>query len=337
MTKVGLVLGAGGTVGQAFHAGVLAALEHDLGWDPRTADIIVGTSAGSVTGSLLRVGVPAHDLAAWAVDAPLSMETQDRHHLWLRRDRPSFPPLTLDYWLRRWRLPPAGLLRRIASRPWAIRPSVVATAMMPAGEVDLMTHVSPLDEVAEEGWPRGLWVCATRRDDGARVVFGRPGAPRVRLSEAVAASCAIPGYFAPVLVDGRSYFDGGVHSPSNADVLRRRRLDLVIAISPMSAAGGLVPKLDAGIRYAVHRRLERELASLAARGTTVVRFEPAGDSLAAMGVNMMAEDRSAKVVQAAFVETGRYAGTASVARRLAPLVNRSSRLRLVEGHETATR
>ena len=62
MKRVGLVLGAGGVVGQAYHSGVLAALEHDLGWDPRTAEVIVGTSAGSITGTLLRLGVSAEDL-----------------------------------------------------------------------------------------------------------------------------------------------------------------------------------------------------------------------------------------------------------------------------------
>ena len=51
MARVGLVLGAGGIVGQAYHAGVLAAIELDLGWDPREADVIVGTSAGSVVGA----------------------------------------------------------------------------------------------------------------------------------------------------------------------------------------------------------------------------------------------------------------------------------------------
>jgi NTE family protein len=327
--RIGLVLGAGGTVGQAYHAGVLAALEHDLGWDARTADVVVGTSAGSVTGSLLRLGVPAHDLAAWAVSAPLSVES--RHSSpWLDRDAPQFPPLSLAFWLRRWRPPPARLLARVARRPWALRPGVLATAMMPAGEVDLGSHTSVLDEVCPGDWPDDLWVCATRRDDGRRVVFGRAGSPRARLSEGVTASCAIPGYFAPVVVDGREYVDGGVHSPSNADVLRHAGLDLVVAVSPMSAAGGLAPTVDAGIRYAVHRRLERELAALAAAGTTVVRIEPARDALDAMGVNMMAHDRSDAVVQAAFVETGRYTATASIARRLAPLARRGARRRLSE-------
>ena len=65
--SVGLVLGAGGVVGQAYQAGVLAALQRETGWDPRDATLIVGTSAGSVTGAALRVGVPATDLAAIAL------------------------------------------------------------------------------------------------------------------------------------------------------------------------------------------------------------------------------------------------------------------------------
>src|SRR6202034_136328 len=69
---VGLVLGAGGVVGQAYQAGVLAALEREAGWDARDADIIVGTSAGSVTGAALRVGVPATDLAAAMFGVPTS-------------------------------------------------------------------------------------------------------------------------------------------------------------------------------------------------------------------------------------------------------------------------
>ncbi len=66
MTDVGLVLGAGGVVGQAYHAGVLSALHQSAGWDPRSADIIVGSSAGSITGTMLRLGVGATDLAAMA-------------------------------------------------------------------------------------------------------------------------------------------------------------------------------------------------------------------------------------------------------------------------------
>ena len=51
--KIGLVLGAGGMAGLAFHAGTLIALEVDLGWDPREAAVIVGTSAGSIVAAAL--------------------------------------------------------------------------------------------------------------------------------------------------------------------------------------------------------------------------------------------------------------------------------------------
>src|SRR5256885_3558170 len=56
--KVGLVLGAGGVLGGAWLTGGLAALAEETGWDPGSADYIVGTSAGSVMGSLVAAGVP---------------------------------------------------------------------------------------------------------------------------------------------------------------------------------------------------------------------------------------------------------------------------------------
>ena len=323
MTRIGLVLGAGGTVGQAYHAGALAALEHDLGWDARTADVIVGTSAGSVTGTLLRLGVPAHDLAAWAVEAPMSVEGEELRER-IDRDRPPFPPFTVEHWLRRWRLPSRRLLARMAKRPWAFRPSVAAMTLMPTGRVDLVEHTNGLQEAEPDAWPAGLWICAARRDDGGRVVFGRAGSPRASLAHAVSASCAIPGYFAPIAIGGVEYFDGGVNSPTNADVVRNAALDLVIIISPMSAAGGLPKTADGLIRYAAHRRLEREIARLCKQGTTVVRIEPAEQTLRAMGLNMMAEDRSDAVVQASFIETGAYIATDPIIRRLAPVDRRLS-------------
>ena len=323
MTRIGLVLGAGGTVGQAYHAGVLAALEHDLGWDARTADVIVGTSAGSVTGTLLRLGVPSHDLAAWAVEAPMSVEGEEVRER-IDRDRPPFPPFTADHWLRRWRLPSRRLLARMVKRPWAFRPSVAAMTLMPTGRVDLVEHTNGLQGAEPDNWPDGLWICAARRDDGGRVVFGRAGSPRGTLAQAVSASCAIPGYFAPIAIAGIEYFDGGVNSPTNADVLRNAALDLVIIISPMSAAGGLPKTADALIRYAAHRRLEREIARLSKQGTTVVRIEPAEQTLRAMGLNMMAEDRSDAVVQASFIETGAYVASDPIIRRLAPIDRRLS-------------
>src|SRR5919202_2045884 len=63
--KVGLVLGAGGVMGGAWLTGGLEALVSETGWDPASADRIVGTSAGSVVGCLLAEGIPPEYMAAY--------------------------------------------------------------------------------------------------------------------------------------------------------------------------------------------------------------------------------------------------------------------------------
>src|SRR3954471_14258801 len=59
--SIGLVLSAGGGTARAYHAGVLAGLAAATGWDPRTVDLIVGTSAGSTAAAYLRAGLSAAD------------------------------------------------------------------------------------------------------------------------------------------------------------------------------------------------------------------------------------------------------------------------------------
>ena len=223
MTSVGLVLGAGGVVGQAYHAGALAALEREHGWDPRSATVIVGSSAGSVTATLLRLDVPASDLAAPAFGWPMSTEG-DRVMRTIMPDSgdPLPQPTTRDLF-RPWRAPSAALIARTVRRPWAFRPEVAAMTLLPRGSVEITDRAARLDAYMGSRWPEGLWICVARRNDGARVVLGRTGSPEATLASAVLASCAIPAYFAPVSIGGVEYFDGGVHSPTNADVLRNAR------------------------------------------------------------------------------------------------------------------
>src|SRR5215218_5150137 len=74
--RFGLVLGAGGLAGLAYHAGVLLAL-HCAGLDPAEADVIVGTSAGSVIGSMLRLGLTTEDIAAYLSGASFRAGHED--------------------------------------------------------------------------------------------------------------------------------------------------------------------------------------------------------------------------------------------------------------------
>ena len=70
---------------------------------------------------------------------------------------------------------------------------------------------------------------------GRRTVFGRPKSPKADLADAVAASCAIPGFYHPVTIAGRRYVDGGMYSTSNLDILRDAHMDLVICLNPTSS------------------------------------------------------------------------------------------------------
>lgn len=314
--RTGLILGAGGIVGQAYHAGVLASFA-EAGWDARSADVVVGSSAGSVTGSLLRLGLSAQDLAAWATDGTVSPEGAELLDA-LGQDLPELPPPSLSDFVRGWRLPSRALIARAARRPWAFRPGVAAITLMPSGKIDIRQRAEVLDRDGDR-WPEGLWICAARRHDGRRVVFGRPGAPEARLSDAVAASCAIPGYLAPVQIGRSEYIDGGVHSPTNADVLAPLGLDIVVVVSPMSSHG-VVRSPDAAMRWSARRRLDREVARLRAAGTQVIRVEPTQRVIGSMGLNAMADDRTDRVVEAGRRQAAALLQRENLTRRLNILV-----------------
>jgi NTE family protein len=289
MSMIGVVLGAGGVVGHAYHAGVLAALAEATGWDPRESEIIVGTSAGSVVGALLRAGISAPDLAARATGAPLSPEGA-RIAAQAGGGPPVIPsrPPRRDRGLPRMASP--GTFARAALPPFRpVRPGVLAAAALPAGQVPSELVAAGLRPMFPDGWPRRpLWVCAVRLDSGRRTVFGRNGAPGADLADAVAASCAIPGFFEPVVIGGVRYVDGGTHSPTNADLLAGRELDLVIVSSPMSVTGRRVrPSLDLPARRLARLYLGQEAARVRRRGASVLAFQPTDEDRAAMGLNAM--------------------------------------------------
>jgi NTE family protein len=137
------------------------------------------------------------------------------------------------------------------------------------------------------------------------VVFGTAGAPSTDVGTAVAASCAIPSFFAPVHVAGQAYVDGGVHSPSNADVVAADRPELVVVLSPMSLGRGTarLPRADLAVRLTIRRYLSREVAGLRRRGATVVVLQPGPQDLPVMGLNPMQHSRTADVIRVAAAST----------------------------------
>jgi len=311
VARIGLVLGAGGVVGEAFHAGVLAALCEVTGFDARTAHYLVGTSAGSVVAASLRAGVSAGDLYARATGRPLSPEGRALFEA-PRATVPSPAPSGGELGgVGPARIGPASpeLLGRLVARPQALRPALAAAALLPEGRRDAASWFRGFDSWFSS-WPSDerseLWICAVDLGNGERVVFGRSGSPAVAVSQAVQASCAIPAVFQPVRIAGRRYVDGGVHSPTNADLCAGEPLDAVVVSSPMSAvrlAGApafSADRLRVAARLPARRVLQRELVALAGAGTPVLAVEPTLEVIDAMGLQPMDVRRREPVAEAAF-------------------------------------
>lgn len=283
----------------AFHAAALAALENDLGWDPRTADVVVGTSAGSMVGAMLRSGVSATDLAALTVSVPAPEVPEVVAAALAER---SLPPLSLAALLRM-RPPPLPVVTSWMRRPWRIDPVLAATAVLADGRVDADEHIGRHIRTLADGWPdRDLWICAVRQRDLRRVVFGRD--VDAGLADAVAASCSIPGYFRPTRVDGELFIDGGVRSPTNADVLRRSEVDVAVVVSPMS--GRDLPRFHPGaaVRRHAKARVDHEVRVLRDHGTPSVVIEPGPATAGLIGDHPLRDDHLREVVTATFLETG---------------------------------
>lgn len=299
MGSVGLVLGAGGVVGSAFHAGVLAALAAETGWDPRDADLVVGTSAGANTAATLRAGLSAADHLARIDGSELSRDGRrltERIRTPFAVDGPETP--------RRRRPAAPGLVAAAVHPRSGLRPVLALAGVLPRGTRSTAALAERARQVHDTPWPSDpTWICAVELRSGRRVVFGRDDAPIDDLGAVVAASSAVPGFFAPVPIGGREYIDGGVHSPTNVDLVAGCGFDAVVVSSPMSAAPGTGARRRLGPSRTWHARtLRRELASLPRTVTTLV-VEPTADVLAAVGTDTMDGGRSAAVAESAYAAT----------------------------------
>ncbi len=300
-------MGAGGVMGGAWHTGALEAICRVTGWDPGSADVIVGTSAGAMIGSLAAAGVPPWFMVAHSAGEVFEgyLDAQGRPASEADRSAgavfrmarvpfllPGSPGLALDSLLR-----PQG-------RSWPAR----LAGWAPRGVISTEPLKQVVRRAVPAGWARhpSLWVVACDYRSGERVVFGRPDSPPAELADAVAASCAIPGFYEPVRVGDRLYVDGGMHSSSNLDLVFGQGLDLVICLNPLTSAAavndrGRWPhqKVLAGMRAAGHRGLMATAERLRRSGARVVVIEPTLEDLAAMGSNLMSTRRRHQVIETA--------------------------------------
>lgn len=317
MARFGVVLGAGGGTGRAFHAGVLAALDDVLSIDARDAQVIVGTSAGAVDAALLRAGISPRDLFLHTTQRDCSPAGAALFALmpeWSEPDEAG-PPV-------RWSPASPARLSALARRPWSASPrsfGTVLAAMMPRGRRPTEVLERSVAALHPHVWPDAeLWLCTVRLDDGSRVVFGRDtDAPTTSVARAVAASCAVASYFEPVEIGGEAFVDGGMYSPSNADLLAGEDLDFVVISSAQSVAPNVRhTSPDTWIRGACRTLLRHEAARVQRSGCPVLLLEPSEADMEIMGTiaDSMSVTRMPDVARRAYDSTVQLVTTGPLAR-----------------------
>jgi NTE family protein len=268
-----LVLGGGGVAGIAWITGLLTGLA-DAGQDVTGADVIVGTSAGSTVAAQLGSGLSLQELYARQVQPALQAAE-----------------IMADVNMESFGAEIAALLET-ASTPPEMRRTVgtfaLGTATVPEPERRAVIE----SRLPSHQWPtRALKIVAVDAESGEPRVFDNTSG--VSLVDAVAASCAVPGVWPPVTIDGRRYIDGGVRSIENADYAAGA--SRVLMIVPLGRVE----------LFPTEKPLAQTIDELRAEGAEVAVIEPDEASLAAIGANPL--DPSTRTPAA---EAGRAQGRA---------------------------
>lgn len=284
-----LVLGAGGTIGAAWMAGVLAGISAETGIDFATCERIVGTSAGSMLAADLLAGVEpraaaapapagngagpadADEEAAAAALIVAETDAADANGA-ARRERARERAARIG----------AGLATAAGSSlaPLALSlgrapGALVRAAALARIEQPRRTLEDLGARIAGHGlrWDGRLRVACVEVARGRRVVFGSPGAPDASVAEAVQASCSIPGIYRPVRIGDAEYVDGAVWSPTNMDAAPAGRETHVLCLAPMAAPLGPRERHPA-VRAATAASVRLETLALERRGAHVTVVIP---------------------------------------------------------------
>ena len=254
-----LVLSGGGPVGIGWESGVVAGLAAQ-GVDVAGADLIVGTSAGSVVGAQIARGRDMAEVAG---------------RMRGRAGTPSGPVGASGEQMEE--LMAAFTALFTSTEPEDVKRAKVGAFALGAETMSEEEFLPVFGHLDGAEWPPRFVCTAVDAQSGAFVVWdGTTAAPLVR---AVASSCAVPGVFPPITIDGRRYVDGGMRSITNADLAKGHDRVLVLSLMNPAEAVGPLSVLVAGF--------EREATTLRDAGGEVELVVPDADAASAMGVNLM--------------------------------------------------
>ncbi len=261
MTTRALVLSGGGIVGIAWETGLVAGLAEG-GVDLSEADLIVGTSAGSIVGSRLALGDKAADLLEEAISEEIDPA-----------EEAVASPASID-------MAALAQLGQMMIGAEKMTPEVlreIGALALQTETVDEEQWLAPFDEqIAGRGWPeQKLLLCAVDVESGEFRTWDRNSG--IDLARAVASSCAVPALFPPVTVEGHRYMDGGIRSVNNADLAKGYDVVLVVAFLNMLSQTG----------SPLGKTVDAEVDMLRESGSKVQVEGPDEQAVQAFGLNPM--------------------------------------------------
>ena len=264
-TRTALVLGGGGSTGNAWLIGVLAGL-FDAGLDVTTADLTIGTSAGSTAAAQIAGATPTELFKAIQAAAP----KHPTGPVGFDQGRAPTRPVT-DHMER--------ITTIIASSADAadMRRRMGASAIdMDASDGSWQTQwrATVASRLPGVRWPqRAVLITAVDADSGEPVVFDQLS--DVDLVDAVAASCSSGR---PYRIGDHRYIDGGYRSNAeNADLAAG--YGRVLVLSPFG--GRSLTPVDWGTHLAA------QVDELRARGSEVETVFPENTVEHLFGPNAM--------------------------------------------------
>lgn len=271
-----LVLGGGGPLGVAWESGLIAGFALG-GVDLGQADYIQGTSAGAIVGARLASGVRA-GLLADAVLEPASTLIRP----------PAGSPEAMMRMMQILREAQGGTRNPAEVRRELGALALAADAADEAAFLEVIRR--ELGALPQPGWPgRGFACAAVDVEDGGFQLWD--AAAGVDLTAAVASSACVPGLCAPISLKGRRYMDGGMRSPTNADLAVGHQLVVVVAVQTPAAAD-----------EPFARQLDEEVESLQAGDAVVVTITLDEAAAEACGDNLMDAERKPDVARAGLAQ-----------------------------------
>ncbi len=315
------MLGAGGTVGLSYHAGVLRAFERVGGFRPQDADLVVGTSAGSVVAAYLRSGWTAEDFWDLAMGTHPTLAGLSPDEINAMRAEMFTPRFTTGPELVRRVLGSGFVIARSLWRmPGPVTPRWMGR-LFPGGLFDMTEGKRRFADDLPLAWPSApLWLCAVDITSGRRVVLGREGSPPADLRQGVMASCAIPGFYQPIRVGRLTLVDGGAHSSTNLDLAARANYDVIICVAPMAYDPASPPAPpERLVRRLATRQLGGEVSVARGRGAEVLLVRPTAHEVRLHGFNFMRGQGWEQMARAAYEATARTLDTPRFRRAFSEL------------------